>query len=70
MYEGCKYAVMPSSNVAYWTNKLLGNKERDARVKQELEENGWNVLVVWECQLKGSLKEITLSNLYNALTGQ
>jgi DNA mismatch endonuclease (patch repair protein) len=41
----------PVSNTAYWTNKLSRNKERDQRNIRRLRKLGWNVLVVWECEL-------------------
>ena len=43
LHEGCKYAVMPKSNVEYWEKKLYGNRERDEHNRKELEEMGWNV---------------------------
>ena len=64
LHEGCKYAVMPKSNVDFWKKKLYGNKERDERNQKELEEMGWNVITVWECQLKKDLCERTLEDLY------
>ena len=41
---------LPKSNVRFWTEKLEGNKKRDKRNIRELEELGWNVVTVWECQ--------------------
>ena len=52
MNEGCKYFVWPNDNSEFWKNKLLANKERDEKEKKEIEELGWKVIVVWECQLK------------------
>ena len=42
----------PKSNVEYWEPKLLKNRERDRRNRFQLEEDGWNVLTIWECELK------------------
>jgi DNA mismatch endonuclease (patch repair protein) len=39
------------SNAAYWLPKLERNRARDARVKAELERQGWTVLSIWECQV-------------------
>lgn len=50
-HQGCKLARIPKSRVDFWTNKLDGNKIRDDRVAEELERMGWEVLVVWECEL-------------------
>ena len=63
-HENCRYAVMPSSNVDFWEKKLKGNRLRDERNKKALTEMGWNVIVVWECQLKKDKQDQTLENLY------
>ena len=60
MHEGCKYFVWPKDNSEFWKNKLLANKERDEKEKKEIEELGWKVIVVWECQLKKAERERTL----------
>lgn len=43
---------LPKSNVEFWTNKFIRNVERDKLKIQRLEELGWNVLTIWECQIK------------------
>ena len=68
MHDDCKYATMPKSNVDFWKKKLYGNKERDERNQKELEEMGWKVITVWECELKKDKVEQTLENLYNQIT--
>ena len=70
LHDGCKYAVMPKSNVEFWEKKLYGNKERDERNKKELEELGWKVITVWECELKKDKVEQTLENLYTQITSE
>lgn len=42
---------MPKSNVDFWKKKFSQNIERDRRIVRELENLGWRVLVVWECEL-------------------
>ena len=51
-HQGCKYFVMPKSNTEYWNKKITGNVERDKNVIVRLEELGWNVITVLECNLK------------------
>ncbi len=63
-HEGCKYATMPKSNVDFWKNKFYRNQERDEHNKKLLEEMCWNVITVWECQLKKNKQEQTLKELY------
>lgn len=54
---------MPSSNVEFWQEKIRRNKERDAQEVADLEALGWNVIVVWECELSKSVRDVTLRNL-------
>jgi len=42
----------PSSNAAYWHPKLARNVERDGKARQQLENEGWRVLVLWECEMR------------------
>lgn len=51
-HEGCALARMPKSRVDFWNQKLEGNKARDQRNVQLLRDAGWDVLTVWECQLR------------------
>jgi DNA mismatch endonuclease (patch repair protein) len=46
---------IPSSRQEYWVPKLKRNKERDIENQRKLQELGWDVLIIWECELK-SLK--------------
>ena len=50
-HEDCKYAVMPKSNTNYWKPKLTKNMDRDKLNIKRLNEIGWNVLTIWECQI-------------------
>ncbi|MEX0937618.1 MAG: DNA mismatch endonuclease Vsr [Pirellulales bacterium] len=40
----------PKSNGAYWRTKLKRNRERDRRNTKALQDLGWRVLIVWECE--------------------
>lgn len=49
----CKRGARPpKQNADYWANKIKRNRERDVVAKAALQDLGWEVLVVWECQLK------------------
>ena len=50
--HGCKYSTMPKSNKQFWENKLNRNKIRDKIVESRLNDEGWNIYTVWECELK------------------
>lgn len=51
-HEGCALARMPKSRVSFWESKLEGNKARDQRNVLLLRDAGWDVLTLWECQLR------------------
>ena len=50
-HEDCKYYRIPKSNTEFWENKINSNRQRDQKNYDILQQNGWQVLVVWECQL-------------------
>ena len=50
-HEGCSKFVMPKSNTAFWEAKITKNRERDRQNYGILLQNGWQVIVLWECQL-------------------
>lgn len=68
-HEGCKYFVWPKSNQVFWKNKIETNIARDKKQTKALEELGWKVVVVWECELKKEKQQYTLEkikeNLFN-----
>jgi DNA mismatch endonuclease (patch repair protein) len=45
-------ARTPKTNTGYWVEKIRRNTERDVRHRSELNALGWDVLVVWECEIK------------------
>ncbi len=51
-HPGCKYAYTPKSRIEFWQKKFNENIDRDCKVQKELEDIGWRILVVWECELK------------------
>ncbi len=51
-HQDCRLARMPKSRVAFWREKLEANKRRDEENVKRLNELGWRVLVIWECQMK------------------
>ena len=51
-HPGCKRASTPKSNRKFWGNKLFKNRERDEKVRRKLEDLGWRVEVIWECDTK------------------
>jgi DNA mismatch endonuclease (patch repair protein) len=47
----CKLARLPKSRLEFWQVKLESNRQRDLKTLESLNELGWEVLEVWECQL-------------------
>ncbi len=51
--HNCKLGrPIPATRREFWVDKLEGNKQRDTRNRQKLRNEGWQVLVVWECQIQ------------------
>lgn len=63
-HSGCKYFVMPKSNIEFWQEKISKTVMRDNETYEKLTELGWNVLLIWECQLKKEPREKSLEYLY------
>jgi DNA mismatch endonuclease, patch repair protein len=51
-HHGCKLASDPKSNRDYWLEKLKRNRQRDASKIAALKADGFDVLVVWECDVR------------------
>lgn len=54
----------PKTRPEFWEKKINGNQERDGRNRQELENLGWRVLTVWECELKNQEELMTRLRKY------
>ena len=48
----CLDGRLPKSRLEYWRPKLSGNQDRDRQNLKLLNDNGWSVLTVWECETK------------------
>jgi DNA mismatch endonuclease (patch repair protein) len=53
-HSGCRHANTPKSRTEYWEQKFTRNIERDAKNLRALIEDGWAVLVVWECETRST----------------
>lgn len=51
-HDGCSKATTPKTRVEFWLEKFERNMDRDRRNERALLEQGWQVLVVWECETK------------------
>lgn len=50
--HGCRYTTVPSTRQEFWLEKFSENMERDKKNVQFLCEQGWHVLLLWECEIK------------------
>ena len=67
MHEGCSDFSLPQSNTAFWENKLLYNRARDEKIQTELKKSGWNVIIIWTCEIKGHLFEERMSEVISTI---
>lgn len=51
-HANCKRATTPKSNTEYWEHKFNRNIENDKKHTKELQDAGWQVITIWECELK------------------
>jgi len=57
-HEGCPKTRMPKSRLDFWGPKLLRNRYRDIETRRKLNEEGWDCLVIWECQTERNLSQL------------
>ena len=68
-HEGCKYAYTPKTNTDFWIDKITSNSERDKINLQRLTDLGWNVIIVWECEIRHIYKR-DLTQLVNRVEAE
>lgn len=55
-HDGCKYFVIPKTRTEWWLNKIKKTKERDKKNYNVLSKNNWNIITIWECELKHNIE--------------
>lgn len=68
--HNCSRFVWPSSNQDYWKHKILANVERDRKNLFRLEELGWRVITIWECELKKKDRGVRLAEVIAEIKSQ
>ena len=53
-HESCRKSSVPKTNTDFWVKKISRNQDRDRKVQTLLEDIGWRVVTVWECQTEKS----------------
>lgn len=51
-HAGCIDSHIPKSRMDYWRPKLKGNQQRDKQNLKNLQALGWDVFLIWECQVR------------------
>ncbi len=69
-HKNCKYATMPGTNIEYWDKKFKDTINRDILEQKILSEAGWNIIVIWECEIKSSFDYILNSTIKQILSNQ
>jgi DNA mismatch endonuclease (patch repair protein) len=59
-HRGCKKAALPATNTDFWRKKIKKAKNHDLWVIRELKNQGWNVIICWECDILRKEPEITV----------
>jgi DNA mismatch endonuclease (patch repair protein) len=54
--HGCHLFKLPATRTDFWLGKIQGNRDRDFRDQARLQSDGWRILTIWECALKGRHK--------------
>ena len=57
-HQGCKNCTTPSTNTEFWLEKFNSNVENDRKHKEQLETDGWRVLVLWECEIEQNFEPL------------
>ena len=69
-HENCKYSALPKTRTEFWSDKIESNKNRDKKNIDQLKSDGWNVLIIYECELKKGKQEHTLNNILSNIQNQ
>lgn len=62
-HEGCKHATTPKTRTDFWLEKFNRNVENDKLHKKQLEDMGWKVIIIWECELSKKAFEKTMEEV-------
>ena len=58
LHDACAAGRIPRSNSSFWEKKLTDNRLRDERNLRALKAQGWNSIVVWECEVRANLAAV------------
>jgi len=61
----CHLFKWPSTRSEFWKTKINRNREVDTQNYKKLKEDGWRILTIWECAIKGKTK-LSLEKIVDA----
>ena len=57
-HPGCKKSKLPVTRRRFWSEKIAHTRERDFRDIAALESTGWNIIIIWECELRNKSNRV------------
>lgn len=69
-HPNCKDAHLPKSNIDFWKKKISSNIKRDLQNIKLLKEMGWNVIVIWECEIKKRNIDLLMEQVISCILNQ
>lgn len=66
-HQGCRNFIIPKTRTQWWTDKIMKNIANDEINIKKLNDAGWQIINIWECELKSSTAALTLSKLTHSL---
>lgn len=66
-HRNCKYFVAPKTRTTWWLNKIESNAKRDRKNFLQIRKAGWKVITIFECKLKSTNKQKTLTKILKQL---
>lgn len=66
-HEGCKYFVIPKTRAEWWIDKISTTRTKDVENEVKLKAAGWNIIRIYECELRPAYRIETLENLLKTL---
>jgi len=55
-HKGCRYFVVPKTRTEFWLTKINRNEANDSKALHALRNEGWKVIIAWECNVKTSIR--------------
>ena len=56
-HDGCRHTSTPKSNQSFWLEKFRRTLDRDQQNFKALNNLGWQVLIVWECEINSDASQ-------------